>query len=99
MGLIPGSPVREESAMSTASLVERVEQIAAKLRPVARYGYRGGYRPFGGVGRLWPPLTEQQVSAFETRHGIELPAEYREFITRVGDGGLGPAYGMCRLEK
>jgi SMI1 / KNR4 family (SUKH-1) len=76
----------------------RVNRIAAKLQAAAE----GGFQPFGAQGhdfRLAPPLTESQLTAFERRHAVELPSEYREFVIEVGDGGAGPAYGMYSLEE
>lgn len=62
----------------------RLAQIRAKAKAQGR--------AFG------PPLDEQQVRAFEARHGIELPGGYRRFLLEVGDGGDGPpAYGLMRL--
>jgi hypothetical protein len=54
--------------------------------------------------RLDPPLPDREVDDFEQRHGIELPAEYRAFVTRVGHGGpgqyggTGPFYGLLPLD-
>ena len=45
-----------------------------------------------------PVLSEEAVSAFERKHGIRLPEEYRLYITRTGDGGAGPFYGLLPLE-
>jgi hypothetical protein len=84
--------------MSDASVNARVDRVATKLRRVVR----GGFAPFGVEGhwfRLRPPLTEWQVAAFEDRYGVELPGEYRAFITRVADGEAGPAYGMFSLAE
>jgi len=47
--------------------------------------------------RLNDPMSEPQVANFEQRHGISLPPDYREFITRVGNGGDGPFYGVFPL--
>ena len=49
--------------------------------------------------RLGPPLAETDVTAFEQQHQITLPASYRGFVLRVGDGGAGPYYGLYRLDR
>lgn len=43
------------------------------------------------------PLAESDVRAFEHRHGIHLPTDYRLFITSIGNGGAGPFYGIFPL--
>ena len=57
-------------------------------------------RPFGVEGhrfRLGRRLSEDGLAAFETHHGVTLPADYRRFLTLVGDGGAGPGYGLSSL--
>lgn len=47
---------------------------------------------------LNPPASEAHVRAFEERHRITLPDDYRRFITELGDGGPGPPdYGLVPL--
>jgi len=54
-----------------------------------------------GAGRhgfvLASTLSQAEVKAFEEKHGIVLPEEYRAFLTEVGNGGAGPFYGINPL--
>lgn len=47
--------------------------------------------------QLNDPISEPDVASFEQKHGILLPPDYREFITRVGNGGDGPFHGVFPL--
>jgi hypothetical protein len=56
--------------------------------------------PFGAGWqgfRTHPPLSEEAVQAFEARHSVRLPTEYRGFLIHVGNGGAGPPYGLFKL--
>lgn len=44
-------------------------------------------------------LTEKEITAFEQRHSIVLPKEYRAFLLNVGPGAPGPMYPMLSLEE
>lgn len=57
---------------------------------------------FGASGHhflLNSMLAETDVLAFEQRHCVRLPSEYRHFLTAIGNGGAGPYYGVFPLEK
>jgi len=43
------------------------------------------------------PVTEAVLTEFEAKHAIHLPADYRQFLTEVGNGGAGPYYGVFKL--
>jgi hypothetical protein len=45
-----------------------------------------------------PTLSEAELVAFEARHGIQLPPDYRCFLAQVGNGAPGPDYGLLRLD-
>ena len=44
--------------------------------------------------KMNPVVTEEEVLAFEELNNIKLPENYREFIKRVGNGGVSPRYEM-----
>ncbi len=46
---------------------------------------------------LQPPLAEADVLNFEHQHGVHLPADYRDFLTQIGNGGAGLYYGIFPL--
>jgi hypothetical protein len=48
--------------------------------------------------RLNPPLADATVRAFEAEHRIQVPDDYRAFLTQAGNGGAGPYYGIFPLE-
>lgn len=47
--------------------------------------------------RLNPRLSQKDALAFEQQHKIALPADYRQFLRDVGNGGAGPFYGVFPL--
>ncbi|WP_222984366.1 SMI1/KNR4 family protein [Flagellimonas meishanensis] len=44
------------------------------------------------------PIPEASLSQFESKHHIELPHEYRQFLLHVNNGGIGPAKGIIPLD-
>lgn len=44
-----------------------------------------------------PPISPGEVADFETEHKIQLPAEYRIFLTHVGNGGRWPGVFQAPL--
>ena len=48
--------------------------------------------------RLGPPLSERGLAECEERLGVQVPTEYRLFVTRIGHGGAGPYYGLFSLD-
>jgi hypothetical protein len=48
---------------------------------------------------LNPPIEEAKVREIEKEHGFTLPEDYFAFITKIGNGGAGPDYGIYSLEE
>ena len=49
--------------------------------------------------RFRPKATSDDVRAFEEILQIQLPSDYRTFVTEVGNGGAGPYYGILGLDQ
>lgn len=78
----------------------RLGRIAGKLaaaRAVPVPSKAFGAREHGF--KLGNPLPEAVVAEFEERHEVALPAEYRLFVTELGDGGAGPGYHLSQLSE
>lgn len=55
---------------------------------------------FGADGhhfRLNKRLSEEQIERFERRHNVRLPPDCRWFLQEIGNGGVGPFYGVFPL--
>ncbi len=74
---------------------QRIGEIPKKLETVRRIP---GSEAWFGAGkhqfRLRPPIAECELVAFERRHGVVLPDDYRQFLLLAGHGGAGPYYGI-----
>ena len=49
--------------------------------------------------QLNPILSETEIRNFEITHNVTLPSEYIEFLTKIGNGGAGPFYGLEKFEN
>ena len=77
-----------------------IDTIKAKLARLCQPGYVNQKTGRSSkTGFLNPPLSGAEVSAFESAHQVILPEGYRRFITEIGNGGIGPEYGLNRLEE
>ena len=70
---------------------------------VKRAGKKDGTREIFGSSKhgykLNPTVTQEEVRRFEARWHLTLPDEYVFFLTKVGNGGAGPYYGLDSLEN
>jgi hypothetical protein len=74
---------------------DRTRKMVASLQQSQRQIFGAGTHGF----RFNPPLSETEVVAFERKHNVSLPEDYRQFLTCVGNGGAGPFYGIFPLQK
>ena len=78
--------------------IETIQRILHKLAQVRDRGltcFGSDHHHF----RLNRPLSEAKVRAFERRHHVRLPEDYRQFLLQAGNGGAGPYCGLLPLEK
>ena len=75
-----------------ACIMSKIEKLRGRKK---RFG-QGIFEP------VWePPLTEEEVAAFEAQKGIRLPDDYRRFITAYASAGkqpFGELYPLCQTE-
>lgn len=73
-------------------ILKLLEQARAKDPDFARFGaYSHQYK-------LAAPANEEAIRKFEGQQGVQLPEEYRDFLTFIGNGGAGPYYGLYGLK-
>ncbi|GCE09510.1 SMI1/KNR4 family protein [Dictyobacter aurantiacus] len=78
-----------------AHSLDRLGLIKEKLKYLKQRDTR--FQTFGASEHMYesrPPLTPNEVSAFEQKHSIMLPEDYRNFLLYIGNGGAGPYYGL-----
>ncbi|MCX0245132.1 SMI1/KNR4 family protein [Streptomyces drozdowiczii] len=73
-----------------------------RQRVVALRAQPSSGKVFGSLGHRWvleDPLTDDGLAELEAQIGVRLPDGYRSFLTRVGAGGAGPAYGLFPVRR
>ena len=49
--------------------------------------------------RIYEKLTAKELADWQAKNQVTLPEPYTQFLTRVGNGGAGPYYGIYSIEK
>jgi hypothetical protein len=81
--------------LTTAQQIAELHQLVNRLRTADQ-----SCRVFGSDRhrhRFGPALPSARAKAFESAHSINLPPDYRCFLTTIGNGGAGPYYGLAPL--
>ena len=88
--------------MTTPASNERIQGLAAKIKELATKDTE--MKTFGastyGTGhhyRMNPVLPAHDLNDFQREHDVQLPRDYADFLTQIGDGGIGPYYGLLSL--
>lgn len=80
-----------------ATQLERIESKLKKLRVAD-----STFSLFAAKSHKYllnKPLKESYLISFEKQNSIKLPAGYREFLMKLGNGGAGPYYGLEPLQN
>ncbi len=75
-----------------------IQEIKAKLDFLKWKGRRLLNRLTWDKTHLGLCLSEKELAAFETKHSVHLPEDYRQFLLEIGNGGLGPDYDFFALD-
>jgi hypothetical protein len=76
---------------------QRIARIMSKIEALhdRKFSFSCGKWP-----PVWePPMTEEDVTAFEEEKGIRLPEDYRRFLTTIAASGNQPFYGLLPLRQ
>jgi hypothetical protein len=81
-------------------MTDQLNRIAEKLKQLKELDKQ--FQLFGSYKHKYilnPPLPLEKIQAFEESNGVILPKEYVAFITTLGNGGVGPYYGLEPFEN
>jgi hypothetical protein len=79
---------------------EQLSRIKEKIEQLKQLDK--GYRVFGSQKHRYkinPTIPLDKIRQFEATHKITLPNDYIEFLTEIGNGGVGPFYGLEPIES
>ena len=67
-------------------ILDKIEAIKTLDKDLKIYGAKNHKYEFN------PVFDQHKLFEFEKEHQITLPEDYRDFITKIGNGGVGPGY-------
>ncbi len=94
----PTATARDDFLLGAIAIGDDLARLQAKLSYLCRCDPASAVNA-SELHRYRPNarLTDADIRAFEDRHNCRLPTSYRDFLTVIGDGGPGPAYGLNSL--
>ena len=93
---------RRTTAKQPAVSGDRIDRLAAKIAELAARDkkmttFGASTHGYGHHYRMKPVISEAEVACFEQEYDVQLPKDYVAFLTRIGNGGIGPYYGLYSL--
>lgn len=82
--------------------IDQLLELACELRKLDPQKRVFGAKREGNWGhdyKLYRCLTLREIEAFEHKHDLLLPEDYRQYLLRMSDGGAGPNYGVRQLNE
>ena len=97
---LSGKPVVGVPSAGYREVDRRRQQVGPPSRYAARAAQNDSYVAVPGWGHRYEPrpVDQDQIAAFETWCGGDLPAEYRQYLLNVGFGP-GPYYGLMSFKQ
>lgn len=80
----------------TTALKEKLQKLISLDVKMETFGSNEPWNGHHFV--LNPVLKEEEIALLENKYNIQLPAEYRYYISQIANGGAGPFYGLYTVE-
>ena len=83
---------------------DRIESLAAKIaelssRDAEMTTFGSSNYGSGHHYRMREVLSIKELVAFESAFDVQLPRDYAAFLLKIGNGGIGPYYGLYSLSQ
>jgi len=78
-------------------LAAKIAELAAKDKAMKTFG--ASTFGHGHHYKMNPVLSVDALAAFEREYDVQFPKDYADFLTQIGNGGIGPYYGLCSLAQ
>lgn len=85
---------RSEDGDRIPRLASKIADLVAKDTKMTTFGAADGHRY-----RMHALLSGEDLARFEREFDVRLPQDYADFLTQIGNGGIGPYYGLCSLKE
>lgn len=80
--------------------MKSISEIKDKLRELRQIDKN--FEVFGAASHEYQfnePIPIEKLNKFEEKFEVELPKDYKAFISEIGNGGAGPYYGIHPLKR